>query len=206
MTATIAVIAGYVASLALAISLMVNNDLKFRWLNTIGCISFILYGVLIGAFPVILTNGILLCINLYYLIRIYNTREDFDVIAFQGEEKLMAKFLSFYDKDIKGYFPQFNMATSKASIRFVVIRDIVVANVFVADLLPDGTALVELNYTVPKYRDYKVGLFLFEQDKTFLLSLGVRRIRYDAVHNANHRRFLRSMGFTEKDGVFEKQL
>lgn len=27
---------GYIASILLAISLMVNNDLKFRWLNTFG--------------------------------------------------------------------------------------------------------------------------------------------------------------------------
>ena len=54
---------GYLASILLAISLMVNNDLKFRWLNTFGCLSFILYGIFIQAMPVILTNSLLLLIN-----------------------------------------------------------------------------------------------------------------------------------------------
>jgi len=54
---------GYLASILLAISLLVNNDLKFRWLNSFGCLSFIIYGLMIHAFPIILTNVILLVIN-----------------------------------------------------------------------------------------------------------------------------------------------
>src|SRR5688572_17319812 len=56
---------GYLASLLLALSLMVNNDLRFRWLNSGGCVAFIIYGVLINAIPIILTNTGLLLINLY---------------------------------------------------------------------------------------------------------------------------------------------
>jgi len=206
MLAFIATITGYLASILLAISLVVTNDIKFRWLNTLGCLSFIAYGILINAFPIILTNTTLLLINVFYLVKIYRTQEDFDVIEFKGEEKLMAKFLTFYRKDINTYFPNFDMARSQANLRFVVIRDIVVANVFVADLLPNGTAVVELNFTVPRYRDFKVGTYLFEKDKQFLASKGVKKIRYEKVANKAHAKFLQIMGFVKMDGGYVKEL
>jgi hypothetical protein len=156
---------GYIASILLAISLMVNNDLKFRWLNTLGCVAFILYGLFINAFPVILTNTLLLLINLFYLIKIYRATERFDLIEFKGDESLVLKFLSFYKKDIAHYFPAFTQNDSEQWIRFVVLRDLVIANMFIAQLTKEGVAVVQLNYTVSKYRDYKVGRYIFDEEK-----------------------------------------
>jgi hypothetical protein len=200
MLATIAQLLGYIASVLLAISLLVNNDLKFRWLNTFGCITFIGYGILINAFPVILTNGILLLINIIYLFKIYNTKEDFDLLEFKGDEKLVHKFLSFYKKDIDKYFPEFNIETTNANLRFVVIRDIVIANLFAASVSEEGTALVDINYTVAKYRDYKVGKFIFEKEKKYLLAKGVKKIVYQKVFSKQHENFLNNMKF-EKENV-----
>lgn len=198
MIATIAQLLGYIASLLLAISLLVNNDLKFRWLNTFGCFSFILYGILINALPVILTNSILLLINIIYLIKVYNTKEDFDLLEFKGDEKLVHKFLSFYKKDIDNYFPEFDINSSAANLRFVVIRDIVIANLFAATVSEDGTAFVEINYTVVKYRDYKVGKFIFDHERKYLLSKGVKKIAYRKIFNKQHEQFLVKMGFVKE--------
>jgi hypothetical protein len=189
---------GYLASLLLAISLIINNDLKFRWLNTFGCLSFIIYGVLINAFPIILTNSILLLINLFYLVRIYRTEEDFDLIPFAAGDKLIEKFLSFHRQDINGYFPNFNLEEKGNEISFMVLRDMAIANIFVASLTTDGTAIVKINYTVPKYRDYKVGKFIFDKEKAFLVAKGVKYVVYKEVSNKGHQNFLKTMGFTRE--------
>lgn len=190
---------GYLATLMLAISLMVNNDLRFRWLNTLGCLCFILYGLSIGAFPVILTNSLLLLINLFYLVKIYTAQEVFDLLEFKGEETLVKKFLSFYQKDIQVYFPAFKLEITENDIRFVVLRDLVIANMFIANLSADGTATVKLNYTVAKYRDYKVGKFIFDKEKNFLVSKGVKKILYTEVSHKGHALFLVKMGFMRQD-------
>lgn len=190
---------GYAASVLLAISLVVTNDLKFRWLNTCGCICFIVYGILINAFPIILTNSILFLINLYYLIKIYNATEDFELIEFKGGEKLVYKFLSFYKEDINKYFPHYVHEENDNKLKFVVLRDLVIANIFVATLDDEGNAFVELNYTVAKYRDYKVGEFIFKKEQRFLVSKGVRTIIYKDIFNKQHARFLKVMGF-KKEG------
>ena len=194
----LSLILGYIASVLLAISLMVNNDLKFRWLNTIGCLAFILYGLLIHALPVILTNSLLLLINGFYLIKIYSTDERFDLLEFEPKATLILKFLTFYAADIKKYFPGFAGIAATDNLRFVVLRNIVIANIFSAKLLPDGTAVVNLNYTVEKYRDYKVGKFIFEKEKAYLLSKGVKRLYYDQRVSKKHEQFLEVMDFKKK--------
>ena len=186
---------GYAASILLAISLLVTNDIKFRWLNTWGCVCFIVYGILIHAFPIILTNTILFLINVFYLVKIYNAKEDFELIEFKGGEKLVYKFLSFYKDDIAKYFPEYVHEENQDNLQFIVLRDLVIANIFVARLDNNGGAIVELNYTVPKYRDYKVGEFIFNNEQQFLISKGVKSIIYTVVTNKQHERFLKVMGF-----------
>ncbi len=186
---------GYAASILLAISLLVTNDIKFRWLNTWGCICFIVYGILIHAFPIILTNTILFLINVFYLVKIYNANEDFELIEFEGGEKLVYKFLSFYKEDIAKYFPAYVHEENTNNLQFVVLRDLVIANIFVARLDSKGNAIVALNYTVPKYRDYKVGRFIFDNEQKFLISKGLHSIIYADVPNKKHEKFIKVMGF-----------
>jgi hypothetical protein len=77
-----------------------------------------------------------------------------------------------------------------------VIRDLVIANIFVAKLNDAGEAHIQLNYTLDKYRDFKIGRFIFEREKEFLIAKGVKKIVYDNMANKNHLRFLKVMGFT----------
>jgi hypothetical protein len=198
MLEIIAQVFGYLASVLLALSLSINNDLKFRWLNTFGNISFITYGVIIGAFPIILTNCILLLINLFRLIKIYRTNEDFDMLEFNEGGKLIDKFLAFYEDDIKNYFPNYNLYEHNNNLKFIVLRDMAVANIFVAAIDDDGTGHVKINYTVSKFRDYKVGRYIFDKEKKYLISKGVKKLVYGKVFNKNHKSFLKEMGFTEE--------
>lgn len=186
---------GYLASLALIIALVVNNDLKFRWYGAVGNVFFIAYAIIIGALPVLLTNTILLAINVIYLIRVYRRHEVFDLLEFKGEERLVNKFLSFYQKDIEQYFPGFRQEEMKDNLNFVITRNLVIANIFSASLSPEGDAVVLINYTVEKYRDYKVGRYIFEKERDSLIAKGVKRIVYKKVHRKQHERFLKVMGF-----------
>lgn len=190
---------GYLASVLLAISLIVTNDLRFRWVNSLGCLSFIVYGILINAFPIILTNSILLLINVYRLIRIYMTQETFDMVEFFDDSQYVKKFIKFYQSDISAYFPQFDGFDEQDNLRFVVLRDMAIANMFVAAVQPDGTAIVKINYTIPKYRDFQVGNYIFKRERVFLENKGVKRLVYDQAIHSNHARFLKVMGFKKRE-------
>lgn len=198
MSELIIQVTGYLASLLLALSLLVTNDLRFRWLNTGGCLSFIVYGILIQAFPIILTNAILFFINMYALVKIYRRKEAFELLEFEPGAALIEKFFRFYAADIAAYFPAFRLADTENNLRFVVLRDMALANVFVASVSPDGTGVVKCNYTIPKYRDYKVGRYIFEKERNYLLSKGIKKLVYHEVANAGHKEFLERMGFRKE--------
>lgn len=189
---------GYLASVLLAIGLIVNNDLKFRWLNAGGCLAFIIYGAVLNAIPVILTNSILLVINIYYLYKIYRRKEFFELLEFSSGGIMVDRFLSFYQADIAAFFPDFKRDQLEGNLNFVVLRDLVIANIFSASVSESGNAEVMINYTVARFRDYKVGRFIFDKEKQYLLAKGVKKILYSKVTNRNHEKFLYVMGFTRE--------
>lgn len=200
-----AVLIGYIASIFLAISLIVNGAFKFRILNMIGQVIFICYGILINAVPIIIANAVLLCINIYQLIRLIKSNEQFQYVAIQQNDKIVEKFLNFYANDIKDFFPNFiYQFTLQQHISFVVLRDAAIANIFIATIDSTGNATVQINYTVPQYRDYKVGRFIFEKEKTFLHSSNIKQVVYTEVSNKKHLHFLQVMGFTV-DVINEKK-
>lgn len=200
---------GYLASLFLIISLVVNGDIKFRIYNSFGCICFIVYGFLVAetpVWPVILTNFILLIINIVYLSKQYNYKEKFETVEVNGKEKLIEKFLEFYADDIKIYFPNFTKEQFANNYNFVVLRDLVVANVFSTNIKPNGDAEVVLNYTTKKYRDYKVSKFIFEKENANLIAKGAKRIVYNKLQEPKHKKLLSLNGFVEDENYFVKQL
>ncbi|MCK7630171.1 hypothetical protein MZ018_00825 [Shewanella sp. JNE10-2] len=62
---------GYLASVVVAISLMMSNIKKLRWWNLIGAALFVAYGVAIDAYPVALVNFFIVLIDIYYLVKLY---------------------------------------------------------------------------------------------------------------------------------------
>ncbi len=64
-------ILGYLASAFVVISLLTSNIKYLRFLNMIGCILFVIYGILISAYPVAIMNAIALLINIYHLAKLY---------------------------------------------------------------------------------------------------------------------------------------
>lgn len=62
---------GYLASVVVAISLMMSDIKKLRWLNLFGAMLFVAYGMAIQAYPVAAVNFFIVLIDLYYLVKIY---------------------------------------------------------------------------------------------------------------------------------------
>lgn len=59
---------GYIASLALMISFTMKNVSTLRIINSLGAILFVVYGFMLQiSWPIIITNGFILGVNIYYL-------------------------------------------------------------------------------------------------------------------------------------------
>jgi hypothetical protein len=58
---------GYLASIFVAVSLMMRSLTKLRVINLVGALLFTAYGLIIAAYPVAAVNGFTVLVNLYYL-------------------------------------------------------------------------------------------------------------------------------------------
>lgn len=62
-------IVGYIGSLMVLVSFLMKDIKTLRFVNSIGCALFIVYGILLGfSIPIILTNAAILVINAYSLL------------------------------------------------------------------------------------------------------------------------------------------
>jgi uncharacterized protein with PQ loop repeat len=68
---------GYLASLILMISFLMKNIITLRMINTIGAILFIFYGIMLKtSWPIIITNLFILGVNLVYLTKHFNSKNN----------------------------------------------------------------------------------------------------------------------------------
>ncbi|WP_345599155.1 uroporphyrinogen decarboxylase [Salinimicrobium sp. 3283s] len=58
---------GYLASFFLLLSFLMRNLTTLRYINSLGCLFFVAYGILLDSWPLIITNGAIVLINIYYL-------------------------------------------------------------------------------------------------------------------------------------------
>lgn len=58
-------ILGYVATFFVAGSFLFKSIIMLRLVNSIGATCFVIYSLIIAAYPVALLNAFLVCVNLY---------------------------------------------------------------------------------------------------------------------------------------------
>ena len=58
---------GYAAMTILMISFLMKDIKKLRIINTVACLLFVVYGLMLNAWPVVISNAFISLVNLYYL-------------------------------------------------------------------------------------------------------------------------------------------
>jgi len=61
---------GYLASAFIVVSLMMTSIIQLRIINSIGCILFVIYGLSVNAYPVAISNFLIVLINLNNLYKL----------------------------------------------------------------------------------------------------------------------------------------
>lgn len=187
---------GYLASLIVLVSLLMSSIIKLRWINLSGSFIFALYGFLIGALPVGFMNSCICMINIYYLMRIYRSKESFKLLPIEGNSAYFTFFLEFYRAGIEKYTGFHSSDPGQIPIGFFVLRNLVPAGIFLASRYDEDTLKVEIDFATPEYRDFKIGSFIYHNQKDFFLNKGYSRLICFAS-NRQHIRYLKKMGFEE---------
>lgn len=185
---------GYLASLMVAISLMMSNIVRLRVLNMVGAGLFALYGVLISSIPVALMNGFIVLINIYYLMQIRNSEEYFKLLQMSYDSDYLAYFIKYYQDEIEQNQPDFGFDIHRDDLCVFTLRDTVPAGLLVGTITDDSVLEVKLDYVIPDYRDFKIGRFLFRTCADFFQERGVEEV---IAHggSSEHKNYLERMGF-----------
>jgi Flp pilus assembly protein protease CpaA len=59
---------GYCSMIVTLVSMMMKDMKKLRIINSISCAMFIIYGIYLSAFPIIILNSLVIFINVYRLL------------------------------------------------------------------------------------------------------------------------------------------
>lgn len=192
---------GYVASGLIALSMMVSSILKFRWINLAGAVLFSFYGFMIGAIPVGVLNGLIACVNLYYLWTIYSRSEVFETLEIMPGSEYLLRFLEFHHADIQLICPGFRYQPAMNTMSYFILRNMAVAGIFLAHKEGD-TLVVGLDYVIPEYRDFKNGRYLYRHLKPMLKELGFQKVKAGEKNPANDYYF-KKLGFSrDEDGLY----
>lgn len=189
---------GYLGSVLVAISLMMESLWRLRIINLVGASFFTVYGVLIGAIPVAVLNALIVGIDVYYLWQMWRQKDYFHLLEVSHDSRYLKNFVEFYRKEIEEFFPSYLFKPKEDQLAVFVLRNMVPAGLLI--VRPRGSdADIFLDFVIPGYRDFRAGRFLFDESADYFHRRGIQRFVSDAG-NARHESYLKRMGF-QADGV-----
>lgn len=202
-------IIGYVGSLLVALSLSMKNIRYLRRINFFGAFFFSIYGLLIGAYPVFVLNGYIAIIDIYFLVKMHKTKEDFKLVPVLDKQHLYLKeFLEFYSNDIEIYFPNYKSLILTDLKCFFVLRNIRPVGLLIIEEKGESEIEIHLDYAIPDYRDLKSGKYVFNSEIKYFKNKGYKTV-ITKSEVKKHQKYLLNIGFrrsSENNEVFIKDI
>jgi hypothetical protein len=195
---------GYLGSILVAISLMMRSLLRLRIINLVGALFFTMYGVLLGAYPVAFLNGLIVTIDLYYLLQMWRQKDFFTFLEVSPKGKYLRAFVEFYKDDIAEIIPGYTYESEEDLLCFFVLRNMMPAGLFIAQIQGEE-AHIQLDYVIPNYRDFQVARFIFEDNAAFFHQRGIRRFVSDGG-SPIHRKYLEKMEFVKQGEMYVHEM
>lgn len=160
--ATVHTLIGYAGSALVVASLAMRSILKLRVIGLAGAITFVTYGYLIGAWPIVWTNLAIVGIHVHFLGQIRRSKEYFKTLEVRTDSRYLAHFLEHFAEDIERTWPGFEYRPDDGTVTIFILRDLVPAGIFIAHVRDEATLELELDYVISGYRDFKIGRYLYE--------------------------------------------
>jgi hypothetical protein len=189
---------GYIASAIIALSLLITNVWHFRWVNLVGAVLFSIYGLMIGALPVAFMNGLIAVIDVFFIVQMSNRVDYFHYLTVSYKDSpFLRYFLRYYTRDIGFHFPRFSQDALSPEQKYTfILRNAVSVGLFSYHVEGD-CAVIDLDYTIPAYRDLKNTRYLIRDGlaEDFAAQGITRLCTYSSV--PKHIAYIKKLGFRE---------
>jgi len=189
---------GYVASILIAVAMMMSNMLRLRVVALLGSMTMSLYGVLIGAWPIVIANIFISVVHAWYLRRLVFSPIHFELQSIsEASHWYLARFLRFHGKDMAHSHPNTDVLAIDDRHGFFILRDLVSTGLFVYTKDgKDGQDLrIHLDYVTPEFRDLRSARFAYSEFDRRFPEGGPRRFLVEPP-SAEMAAYYRRVGFT----------
>lgn len=188
---------GYTGSALVLVSFLMVSVFKLRVVNSIGSIIFTVYAFIIKSYPTAIMNLCLVGINIYYLIKMSNTSQDskiYDLVKVSSDDSMFKHLIEIFGSDIKKCFPGISLDFATDCEAYVICSKGTASGIFVGKRRAgeDGVMDILLDYSMPDYRDFSIGAYLFSQ----LPGEGIKSLYYNGP-DEHHLEYLKKYDFTK---------
>ncbi|MBQ3356352.1 MAG: YgjV family protein [Oscillospiraceae bacterium] len=190
-------IIGYFSTALVLVSFLMASVVKLRIINTIGSGIFVVYAILIGSYPTAVMNLGIVCINVYFLVRLLRAEKLTTMLPIETDNAYLKEFMTFYGADMQRFFPEVALEKDTADAAYFVYYDLVPVGVLLGKKQDDGSLRILVDYSTPKYRDASVGRFLHKK----LLANEYTCLEF-VDPSEKHEKYLHSVGFVKDGNVY----
>jgi len=197
---------GWAGSALLVYSLLQTRVLRFRVLNLAASLILVGFNAAIAVWPMVAMNLVIAVINVWQIGRLLRGRHDersYAVIPIGVTQPLLGRALLLHARDILRFNPGLDLddpwagAADPARLAFLVLSGDETVGVVLAHRVGADTAQVDLDYVLPRYRDFTPGEFVYRVPGPFA-GQGLTRV-LGPVRMLGAERYLASVGF-RRDG------
>ena len=187
---------GYLASALVVLALTMTSVVRLRMVSLAGSITFFVYGSLIDSVPIMITNGSIAVINMWFLRKEFASGSphgrDLGVSHIRADSPFLADFIAFHLIDIHRFQPDFRLPTGDDVVTLLLNRDGLPAGMLIGRR--DGSTLtIDLDYVLGPYRDSRLGRWLYGPGAQVFRADGIDQLR-SAGTTDTHRKYLERVG------------
>lgn len=188
---------GYAASALVVLALTMTSVVRLRMVSLCGSITFFVYGTLIDSVPIMITNGSIAVINVWFLRKEFGSGgphgRDLGVSHIRPDSPFLADFVAFHLTDIHRFQPDFHLPIGDDVVTLLLNRDGLPAGLLIGRR-GGSTLTIDLDYVLGPYRDSRLGRWLYGPGAEVFRSDGITELR-SAGTTDTHRKYLERVGF-----------
>ncbi|MBI4940758.1 MAG: hypothetical protein HY830_08425 [Actinobacteria bacterium] len=210
---TVTDLLGWAGSALLVYSLLQARVLRFRLLNLAASLVLVVFNAVIAVWPMVAMNVVIAVINVWHTARLLRTRHDdlhYEVVPITADEPYLRYVVDRHRADIERFNPDLDLAghltaPGAGALAFLVLADGETVGVVLAHGTgTPGEAQVDLDYVLPRFRDFTPGEFVYRAGGPFSRS-GVDRV-LAPPRMLGAERYLRDVGFRPDGGALVLEL
>lgn len=190
---------GYLGSFLVLVSMLMSSVKRLRIVNTVGCVIFSAYALIIHSYPTAIMNICLIFINAINLYKLWKESKSYSIIECYKDESIVQLYIKQYMEDINKFFPEFTAEGGGHMLTFLVCTGSLPVGITIGTMKKGISFEIEVDYTIPAYRDNSVGKFLYKYlSQKWEISKFILKKK-----SLNHEDYLAKLGFKKTENGYE---